>query len=314
MRIGKLTMLDLAGSERASKTKNRGVRLREGANINRSLLALGNVINALGSARKGSYIPYRDSKLTRLLKDSLGGNCRTVMIAAVSPAARSFEETLNTLKYADRAKKIKTKVTRNVLRVNYHISQYEALIGNLRGEIATLKDRIVEHVAAGPSAPPSAATSPRLLGRTSLSSPHRDVSSALASSDTGERAHELRGRLVGNFQERMQLRKALIDLESVNAENQSEISRRQLDAARAEHASRSGEAGADSAARRQRDKVAARSAVEELRATIASNGEAKRDLMRRLGENEAEAKALRADIEAHASSRERRDLLDLQYR
>jgi kinesin family protein 18/19 len=82
--VGKLNLIDLAGSERASKTNNRGLRLIEGANINRSLLALGNCINALfeQNERKAKmFIPYRDSKLTRLLKDSLGGNCRTVMIA-----------------------------------------------------------------------------------------------------------------------------------------------------------------------------------------------------------------------------------------
>lgn len=97
-KIGKLSMVDLAGSERAANTSNRGIRLLEGANINRSLLALGNCINALTSGSKGSYVPYRDSKLTRMLKDSLGGNCRTVMIAACSPAATSFDETVNTLK------------------------------------------------------------------------------------------------------------------------------------------------------------------------------------------------------------------------
>ena len=78
----KLSLIDLAGSERASNTENRGMRLREGANINRSLLALGNVINALG--KKGTFVPYRDSKLTRLLKDSLGGNCRTVRVTRVT--------------------------------------------------------------------------------------------------------------------------------------------------------------------------------------------------------------------------------------
>lgn len=83
----------------------------EGANINRSLLALGNCINALCEqtkmgpvAARNQHIPYRDSKLTRLLKDSLGGNCRTVMIANISPAFSAYEDTLNTLKYADRAK------------------------------------------------------------------------------------------------------------------------------------------------------------------------------------------------------------------
>jgi kinesin family protein 18/19 len=88
IKVGKLSLIDLAGSERAAATNNVGARMLEGANINRSLLALGNCINALaGSAtsRKG-YIPYRDSKLTRLLKDSLGGNCRTVMICTTSPS------------------------------------------------------------------------------------------------------------------------------------------------------------------------------------------------------------------------------------
>jgi len=73
--FGKLSLIDLAGSERGTATQNRGIRLREGAKINRSLLALANCINALGKKSKGRYIPYRDSKLTRLLRDSLGGNC-----------------------------------------------------------------------------------------------------------------------------------------------------------------------------------------------------------------------------------------------
>ena len=89
VRVGKFSLIDLAGSERAANTKNSGLRLVEGANINRSLLALGNCIEAL-VAGKGSYVPYRDSKLTRLLKDSLGGNCKTVMISCISPAVRSL--------------------------------------------------------------------------------------------------------------------------------------------------------------------------------------------------------------------------------
>ena len=145
IKVGKLSLVDLAGSERAANTKNTGARLVEGANINRSLLALGNCINALGEkGNKGNFVPYRDSKLTRLLKDSLGGNCRTVMIANISSAESSFEETLNTLKYANRAKNIKTNVQRNVLNVNYHISEYVQLINNLRSEINVLKDQIAE--------------------------------------------------------------------------------------------------------------------------------------------------------------------------
>jgi len=130
--VAKLSLIDLAGSERAANTKNSGLRLQEGANINRSLLSLGNCINALCEQAKGgskqSHIPYRDSKLTRLLKDSLGGNCRTVMIANISPAFPAYEDTLNTLKYADRAKQIKTIVKRNVLNVQFHISNYTKII------------------------------------------------------------------------------------------------------------------------------------------------------------------------------------------
>jgi len=85
--MGKLSLIDLAGSERGNATENTGIRLREGAKINTSLLALANCINALGDkTKKGSFVPYRDSKLTRMLKDSLGGNCKTVMIAATSPS------------------------------------------------------------------------------------------------------------------------------------------------------------------------------------------------------------------------------------
>ena len=150
--IGKLSLIDLAGSERASATLNTGKRLIEGANINRSLLALANCINALCSkVDKGgiNHIPYRDSKLTRLLKDSLGGNCRTVMIANISPSFMWYEDTLNTLKYADRAKQIKTVVKRNTLNVEYHISNYRNIINNLRSEIVNLKGQLTEAKKGG---------------------------------------------------------------------------------------------------------------------------------------------------------------------
>ncbi|KAI0422853.1 kinesin motor domain-containing protein [Xylaria grammica] len=119
-----LSIIDLAGSERASATKNRGERLIEGANINKSLLALGSCINALCDPRKKSHVPYRNSKLTRLLKFSLGGNCKTVMIVCVSPSSAHFDETQNTLRYANRAKNIQTKVTRNVFNVNRHVKDF----------------------------------------------------------------------------------------------------------------------------------------------------------------------------------------------
>ncbi|KAL9314353.1 hypothetical protein ACSQ67_019805 [Phaseolus vulgaris] len=106
-KMGKLSLIDLAGSERALATDQRTIRSLEGANINRSLLALSSCINALVEGKK--HIPYRNSKLTQLLKDSLGGSCNTVMIANVSPSNLSFGENQNTLHWADRAKEIRTK-------------------------------------------------------------------------------------------------------------------------------------------------------------------------------------------------------------
>jgi len=144
--MGKLSMIDLAGSERAAETKNSGVRLLEGANINRSLLALGNCINALASG--SHFVPYRDSKLTRLLKDSLGGNCKTVMIATTSPSHLSYEDTLNTLKYANRAKNIRVRAKQNLVTPDEHVSQYEHAIADLRNEVSILKAKLAQRNAA----------------------------------------------------------------------------------------------------------------------------------------------------------------------
>ncbi|XP_046652792.1 chromosome-associated kinesin KIF4-like [Daphnia pulicaria] len=108
IKTSKFHLVDLAGSERASKTHAVGERFAEGVNINKGLLSLGNVISAL-CENNPRHIPYRDSKLTRLLQDSLGGNSHTLMIACVSPADSNYEETLSTLRYADRARKIKNK-------------------------------------------------------------------------------------------------------------------------------------------------------------------------------------------------------------
>lgn len=134
-----LSIIDLAGSERASATKNRGERLLEGANINKSLLALGSCINALCDPRNKTHVPYRNSKLTRLLKFSLGGNCKTVMIVCVSPSSEHFDETQNTLRYANRAKNIQTKVTRNVFNVNRHVKDFLVKIDEQMAMINELK-------------------------------------------------------------------------------------------------------------------------------------------------------------------------------
>lgn len=106
-----------------------------------SLIAIhsGNCINALADGSK--YIPFRDSKLTRLLKDSIGGNCRTVMISNITPNGIQFEDTYNTLKYADRAKRIKVNLKKNTFNVDFHISQYTKLVETLRQENEELRAR-----------------------------------------------------------------------------------------------------------------------------------------------------------------------------
>ncbi|KAK2914859.1 hypothetical protein Q8A73_005453 [Channa argus] len=139
--MAKFHFVDLAGSERLKRTGATGERAREGISINCGLLALGNVISALGDhTKKGGHVPYRDSKLTRLLQDSLGGNSRTVMIACISPSDRDFMETLNTLKYANRARNIKNKVVVNQDKTSQQISA-------LRAEIARLQMELMEYKA-----------------------------------------------------------------------------------------------------------------------------------------------------------------------
>ncbi|NWV04588.1 KI18A protein, partial [Ptilonorhynchus violaceus] len=144
IRVAKMSLIDLAGSERANATNARGARFVEGTNINRSLLALGNVINALADPKCKKHIPYRNSKLTRLLKDSLGGNCRTIMIAAISPSSLFYDDTYNTLKYANRAKDIKSSLKSNVVSLDSHISQYVKICNEQKKEILMLKEKLRE--------------------------------------------------------------------------------------------------------------------------------------------------------------------------
>ncbi|XP_061949896.1 kinesin-like protein KIN-4A isoform X2 [Populus nigra] len=134
----KLHLVDLAGSERAKRTGTDGLRLKEGIHINKGLLALGNVISALGDEKKrkeGMHVPYRDSKLTRLLQDSLGGNSKTVMIACISPADINAEETLNTLKYANRARNIQNKPVANRDLISNEMQQMRQQLKYLQAEL-----------------------------------------------------------------------------------------------------------------------------------------------------------------------------------
>ncbi|KAK7480414.1 hypothetical protein BaRGS_00028333 [Batillaria attramentaria] len=131
IRVGKLNLVDLAGSERQAKTGATGDRLKEATKINLSLSALGNVISALVDG-KSKHIPYRDSKLTRLLQDSLGGNTKTMMVACLSPADNNYEETLSTLRYANRAKNIKNKPKINEDPKDALLRQYQEEIAKLK--------------------------------------------------------------------------------------------------------------------------------------------------------------------------------------
>ncbi|XP_027490967.1 kinesin-like protein KIF27 isoform X5 [Corapipo altera] len=129
----KFHFVDLAGSERVAKTGNTGERFKESIHINSGLLALGNVISALGDPkRKSVHIPYRDAKITRILKDSLGGNAKTVMITCISPSSLDFDESLNSLKYANRAKNIRNKPVVNYNPEKDRIDEMELEIRLLR--------------------------------------------------------------------------------------------------------------------------------------------------------------------------------------
>lgn len=154
-KVSKISLVDLAGSERQASTGATGTRLKEGANINKSLTTLGKVIAALASAsndkkkKKDDFVPYRDSVLTWLLKESLGGNSKTAMIAAISPA--DYEETLSTLRYADAAKKIKTHAVVNE-------DPNAKLIRELKEELELLRTRVStsasDEAAYDPDVPP----------------------------------------------------------------------------------------------------------------------------------------------------------------
>ncbi|KAM4747725.1 LOW QUALITY PROTEIN: kinesin-like protein KIF1C [Rhinophrynus dorsalis] len=165
-KVSKISLVDLAGSERADSTGAKGTRLKEGANINKSLTTLGKVISALAEMqnkkKKSDFIPYRDSALTWLLKENLGGNSRTAMIAALSPADMNYEETLSTLRYADRAKQIKCNAVINE-------DPNARLIRELKEEVARLRQLLYNQGLADiildvtPSAPLSLMIAPAPL-------------------------------------------------------------------------------------------------------------------------------------------------------
>ncbi|KAK1174680.1 kinesin-like protein KIF27 isoform X1 [Acipenser oxyrinchus oxyrinchus] len=153
----KFHFVDLAGSERAAKTGNTGERFKESIQINSGLLALGNVISALGDPkRKSLHVPYRDAKITRILKDSLGGNTKTVMITCISPSSLNFDESLNSLKYANRAKNIKNKPIVNynpdldrMDEMELEIRALREALQNQRASLMTRASRVSQDLPGG---------------------------------------------------------------------------------------------------------------------------------------------------------------------
>ncbi|KAF3631293.1 putative WD-repeat protein [Capsicum annuum] len=199
---GKLALVDLAGSERACETNSGGQKLRDGANINRSLLALANCINALGKQQKKglAYVPYRNSKLTRILKDGLSGNSQTIMIATISPAVSQYHHTVNTLKYADRAKEIKTHIQKNIGTINTHVSDYQRMIDSLQNEVSQLRKELDDKETQLIAKPTEKASDDELSWLDTLSH------------ETSE-----------NVQDRINLQKALFEIEEMNISNRNEL-------------------------------------------------------------------------------------------
>eukprot|EP01043_Picozoa_sp_COSAG02_P044574 COSAG02_NODE_3994_length_5940_cov_6.413457_1_plen_922_part_00 len=289
VKIGKLSLIDLAGSERASMTHNVGARMIEGANINRSLLALGNCINALaGHAKQRGYIPYRDSKLTRLLKDSLGGNCRTVMICTCSPSHLYYEETLNTLKYANRAKNIKTTQTRNTEAVDAHIAQYVNIIADLRAEISVLK------------AEKRAAPIAKQLGN---GQPNR------SDTDEHERVEmeKLRSAIQGNYREKREVKSQLLELNDLNLNNKIQVSKKQLEVHRWEKDNMQSDKPVPSWV------AAARNDIKTARQNVTKNTRLQRELELKERDLKEECDMLKDQVRRVGLSEERRMLLDTEF-
>ncbi|XP_023595177.1 kinesin-like protein KIF1B isoform X1 [Trichechus manatus latirostris] len=194
-KVSKISLVDLAGSERADSTGAKGTRLKEGANINKSLTTLGKVISALAEVskkkKKTDFIPYRDSVLTWLLRENLGGNSRTAMVAALSPADINYDETLSTLRYADRAKQIKCNAVINE-------DPNAKLVRELKEEVTRLKDLlraqglgdIIDTSIGSLTSSPSSCSLNSQVGLTSVTSIQERIMSTPGGEEAIERLKE----------------------------------------------------------------------------------------------------------------------------
>jgi len=188
--VSKFHFVDLAGSERLKRTAAMGERVKEGISINSGLLALGNVISALGDPSKSrttTHVPYRDSKLTRLLQDSLGGNAHTLMIACVSPAEWNVGETVNTLKYANRARNIKNRAEIREKEEGWDdVEWLQSMVSKLRKELKILREGGALPATASGHEMPSGSSSRVLEQYVELQSAYEEMRSAYT-----ERTEEL---------------------------------------------------------------------------------------------------------------------------
>lgn len=290
--LGKLSMIDLAGSERAAQTNNKGLRMIEGANINRSLLALGNCITALSSGV--AFVPYRDSKMTRLLKDSLGGNCRTAMIANVSPCHLNYEDTHNTLKYANRAKNIKTKAVRNVIQVNYHVSKYTEIIKELRGEITELKAKLA---TPGPG------------WSLSLQAEAVNDGLTLTTDMTDVQSVSWQQELLQNIEERVQIKRRLIDFAHQAKNQMHERSHAQVDISQWESSvQQAGDSAHEVTPRSIRE---LQDKLRRIKTELAQTEESTRELEMMLVENHQRAEKLQMELPRRVQNKDMRAFLGL---
>ncbi|CAK9040157.1 Kinesin-like protein KIF19 [Durusdinium trenchii] len=289
--LGKLSLIDLAGSERASQTHNSGMRLLEGANINRSLLALGNCINALASG--SVFVPFRDSKLTRLLKDSLGGNCRTMMIANVSPSHLSYEDTLNTLKYANRAKNIRVSASQQLIQPDDHVRQYTHAIADLRQEAAILKAKLVKR-AASQSLP--------------------EIEADGDESELKEASENWKLEIIKNLEARASLQFSLMEVEKALVQWKAELGQAKEVIACWQERGQVATPGRPRRSSEPRTLEEWRDLVSQIEENMAENGETRRSLSKRLQQNKEAGKELQEQLPRRVLNEDLRAFLELIQR
>eukprot|EP00826_Nyctotherus_ovalis_P065832 TRINITY_DN9691_c0_g3_i2.p1 TRINITY_DN9691_c0_g3~~TRINITY_DN9691_c0_g3_i2.p1 ORF type:complete len:818 (-),score=217.45 TRINITY_DN9691_c0_g3_i2:41-2494(-) len=281
--FSKLSLIDLAGSERAARAHSRGLRHVEGARINCSLLALGECIKVLSDRRKvGAFVPYRNSKLTRLLKESLGGNTKTVMVACVSPVLSCYEETINTLKYAERAKKIKKEVFRNVRKVEESIDYYKGVVEKLREDISLLKGQLRNKASCAEV-------------KAGIKSIEDDIDKDCSN------PKKISDHLLSKYEEYCEIKQSLQELERIEESNK-ELTKNLKESIKQLQST-------DSAKKAQLEVEQNR--LKELNKNIEVNGRMKKSIEASLTENIAEQNRLRNMVEKLGEA-QKKDIIELQ--